>query len=174
MSTKSERIFVVNILDKKKYLEVTFRRNAGKEFKAISKDFHYFKDTEGKYIWCRVEHTPAGVLFLHEGRPFPGGDLSIDQRLRVVDQAVRLTQTLLQKEEIGPKRATGLISRFYENICNTILGDISRQDDRQDARKDDDETPPANCESIKNEEVENGFKTFEKDTPIQSPSGLGG
>jgi hypothetical protein len=146
MSTKSERIFVVNILDKKKYLEVTFRRNGGKEFKAISKDFHYFKDAEKTHIWCRIEDTPAGVLILHEGKPFPGGDLSVDQRLRVVDQAVRLTQTLLQKEDIGPKRTMGLLHRFYESICNTILGDISVQDDRQDARKDDAETPAVNCE----------------------------
>jgi hypothetical protein len=113
-------------------------------------------------------------LILHEGKPFPGGDLSVDQRLKAMEQAVNLTLTLLSKENIGPKRVTGLLNRFYESICNTILGDISRQDDRQDDRKDDVEASAVNCESIKNEEVKNGLSSFEKDTPLQPPSGIRG
>jgi hypothetical protein len=106
-----------------------------------------------------VEDTSAGVLILHEGKPFPGGDLSVEQRLRAMEQAVNLTLTLLSKESIGPKRVTGILNRFYQNICNAITGDVSFfQDAGQNERSHDGELSPAG-ESIRSE-VENESATY--------------
>ena len=142
MTGKNERIYIVSIQNKPKHLDVVFRRN-GKELRAISKSFQYFKDRENTYIWAFVEQAQIGGFVLSEGKAFTGGDLSVDQRIQVLAQAVFLTAEFIKKDQsCGPQRASGLVNRFYENACNAVSGDISIPSESQNENKRDVEVSP--------------------------------